>query len=212
VKFLIFDMDGVLVNTTPCHARAYRDLWGWCGVDGPPYRQIAGRPTVEVVAEFTRPLMPSEQALAAWVAFKQQRAREYLRVEPVVYDDVLPSLTAMDRAGIGMGVATGASRETAALLLDRAGIAGFFRFVLAAEDVRKGKPDPEVYRLATALSGVPAEHAAVVEDSASGLEAAVAAAARVACVRSGLSIASPLFLGNFPGLVDLTRAIGVEVE
>jgi HAD superfamily hydrolase (TIGR01509 family) len=211
VKFLIFDMDGVLVDTCQCHARAYRDLWERCGVAGPAYGHIAGRPTVEVVAETTRTLAPSAQVLAAWVAFKQQRARAYLRTGPVVYDDVQPSLAAIHRAGIGMGVATGASRETAELLLHRAGIAGFFRFVLTAEDVRHGKPDPEVYRRAAELSGVAAERAAVVEDSASGLEAAAAASTRVACVRTGLSISSPLFLGSFPGLVDLTRALGVEL-
>ena len=210
MRFLIFDMDGVLVDTCGLHARAYRDLWERCGVTGPAYQTIAGRPTVEVVGEATRELSPSAEMLAGWVGFKQRRAREYLGTVPVIYGDVLPALRALDRAGIGMGVATGASRETAELLLDHASVADFFRFVLAAEDVRNGKPDPEVYRRAVELAGVAAEQAAVVEDSASGLAAAVAAGAPVACVRSGLRIASPLFLGSFAGLIELTRAIGVE--
>ena len=210
MNFLIFDMDGVLVDTCACHARAYADLWEQCGIAGPPYGVIAGRPTQEVVAHYTRALAPSPQAVAGWTAFKQQRARDYLRTGPVGYDDVLPALTAIDRAGIGMGVATGASRATARLLLDRAAIAGFFRFVLTAEDVRSGKPDPEVYRRAAELSGAPREGIAVVEDSVSGLESAAAAGTRMACVRSGLRIASPLFLGSFAGLLDFTRAIGVQ--
>jgi HAD superfamily hydrolase (TIGR01509 family) len=110
-----------------------------------------------------------------------------------------------------MGVATGASRHTAELLLDRAGIASFFQFVLTAEDVSRGKPDPEVYRRSAELSGVSGDAVAVVEDSTSGLEAAAAAGACTACVRSGLSISSPLFLGSFPGLVDFARAIGVDI-
>jgi HAD superfamily hydrolase (TIGR01509 family) len=124
---------------------------------------------------------------------------------------VLPALNAIHRAGIGMAVATGASRQTAELLLGRAGIARFFQFVLTAEDVHKGKPDPEVYRRAAEQSGVPCAEVAVVEDSASGLEAAAAAGTQVACVRSGLRISSPLFLGAFPGLPEFIRTIGVEI-
>ena len=211
MRFLIFDMDGVLVDTCRCHARAYNDLWERCGVAGPAYEAITGRPTLEVVREFTRALAPSEDALAEWVTFKQQRARRYLQSETVIYPDVAPSLAALHRDGIGMGVATGSSRETAEALLERAAIAHYFHFVLTAEDTSRGKPDPQIYRKALELSGVASEEAMIVEDSASGLEAAVAAAVPVACIRSGLHMASPLFLGSFAGLVDLTRAIGVEI-
>lgn len=211
MRFIIFDMDGVLVDTCCCHARAYDDLWDRCGVTGPAYEDITGRPTLEVVREFTRSLAPSANALAEWVRFKQQQARRYLQSETVIYEDVAPSLAALHRDGIGMSVATGSSRETAEVLLERAGIAHYFRFVLTAEDTSRGKPHPEIYLRAVELSEVASEEAMVVEDSASGLEAAVAAEIPVACIRSGLRMASPLFLGSFPGLVDLTRAIGVEV-
>src|SRR6185312_6668260 len=87
VRFLIFDMDGVLVDTCGLHARAYRDLWERCGVTGPAYQTIAGRPTVEVVGEATRELSPSAETLAGWVGFKQRRAREYLGTVPVIYGD-----------------------------------------------------------------------------------------------------------------------------
>ena len=75
MTFLIFDMDGVLVDTSAGHARAYQDLWERCGVTGPPYARIAGRPTREVVEHFTRELAPTPAAIEEWAAFKQQRAR-----------------------------------------------------------------------------------------------------------------------------------------
>jgi HAD superfamily hydrolase (TIGR01509 family) len=202
VTFLVFDMDGVLVDTSECHARAYRDLWERCGVTGPPYPAIAGRPTVEVVRELVR-----AGEIGELVRFKQQRAREYMQSEDVIYADVAPALTALHAAGLGMGVATGASRATAEMLLQRAGVADYLRFVLAAEDVRAGKPDPEVYLLARELAGT--DDVLVIEDSASGLAAAVAAGTRVACVRSGLRVESPLFAGSFAGLPELARSLGV---
>ena len=202
MKFLVFDMDGVLVDTSGCHARAYTDLWQRFGIDGPEYAAIAGRPTREVVAAYTRDV-------AEWTAFKQKRAYEYLSTEPVVFDDVQPCLEGIHRAGFRMGVATGASRRTAKMLLDRADIAGFFQFLLTAEDVDRGKPDPEVYIKASQIADT---KTLVVEDSAAGLKAAVAASSDVACVRSGLSIESPLFWGTYRGLVELMRALGVQVE
>lgn len=201
MKFLVFDMDGVLVDTSGCHARAYNDLWKRFGIDGPEYAAIAGRPTREVVQAYTRDVLE-------WTAFKQKRAYEYLTAEHVVFDDVQPCLEAIHRAGFRMAVATGASRTTAKMLLDRAEIAVFFEFVLTAEDVNRGKPDPEVY---TKASQIAAAKTLVVEDSASGLEAAVAASSDVACVRSGLSIESPLFWGTYPGLLEFTRTLGVQV-
>lgn len=204
MKFIVFDMDGVLVDTTPCHERAFRDLWQRYGVDGPPYSAIAGRPTREVVEHYTNDV-------TEWVEFKQQKAREYIRTGVVVFEDVRPCLKALERGGIRMGVATGASRETAALLLGDVALAGFFQFVLAAEDVSRGKPHPEVYRKAIDLAGADAGQTIVAEDSAAGLESAAAASVPVACVRTGLRLQSPFFFGSYPGLVDFTRALGVEV-
>jgi HAD superfamily hydrolase (TIGR01509 family) len=207
VRFAIFDMDGVLVDTCACHARAYRDLWDRCGVEGPPYAEIAGRPTAEVVAER---LGSHPASRAELVAFKQGSARRYLRSEAVVFEDVRPVLDALDRSGVGMCVATGASRETAEMLLAQADIVRYFRFVLTAEDACAGKPDPEIYRSAVERAAVRAEHALVVEDSASGLEAAVAAGVPVACVRSGLTVDSPFFRGVFPTLREWARSLGLN--
>jgi HAD superfamily hydrolase (TIGR01509 family) len=201
VKFIVFDMDGILLDTSRCHARAYADLWQRYRVEGPEYSLIAGRPTREVVEPYTRDV-------AEWVAFKQERAREYLRSDTVRFSDVQPCLEAIHAIGYGMGVATGASRRTAEMLLDGAGIAGFFRFVLTAEDVSRGKPHPEIYRRAAELAGM---ETVVAEDSAAGLQAAACAPTLVASIRSGLTIESPYFVGSFPTLVEFTEALGVEV-
>ena len=204
MKLIVFDMDGVLVDSSPSHTRAFHDLWSRYGVEGPEYSAIAGRPTREVVAAYTRDI-------EEWVNFKQQRARDYLAAEPVTFDDVLPSLETIRQSGARMAVATGASRTTAELLLRRAGIAGYFEFVLTAEAVQAGKPDPELYRTAVERFGAAPGDVAVVEDSAAGLEAAVAASTWVACVRTGLSIRSPYFLGSYRGLLEFAAAIGVLV-
>jgi beta-phosphoglucomutase len=211
VKFIVFDMDGVLVDSSSCHARAFKDLWRQCGIEAPEYRHLAGRPTREVVEQYTRDLHPPAADIERWVTFKQERAREYLCSGPVAFDDARPALDAARRSGIGMGVATGASRQTAELLLGRAGLAGFFQFLLTAEDVERGKPDPEVYRTAVKLSGAGARETVIVEDSAAGLEAAIGAGAFAACVRTGLRMESSWFLGSYPDLVTFVSAMGIRI-
>src|SRR5215475_2755249 len=143
---LIFDLDGVLVNTTPSHARAYDDLWRKLGVEGPPYEQIAGRKTSEVVAEVTTEMRPSAAQIREWVGFKQDRARRRMLTEEIVYSDTLSSLTALAREGITLALGTGASRETTDIVLRRLGLTGFFSTVVTAEDVTEGKPSPECYQ------------------------------------------------------------------
>ncbi|MGH9900852.1 MAG: HAD family hydrolase [Pyrinomonadaceae bacterium] len=207
---IIFDMDGVLVNTSPCHGRAYDDLWRKLGIEGPPYDEIAGRRTGEVVVERTRNLKPAAAQVSEWVLFKQKRAREYLCTEDISYADTAPCLVALESRGVPAALGTSASRANTELILDRLGLARFFRVVVTGEDVREGKPSPEIYLSVMERAGMSANETLVVEDSASGLEAAIAAGARAASVRTGERIDSPKFIGAFPDLRRLMNELGIE--
>lgn len=211
-ELVVFDLDGVLVASDACHARAYEDLWRKLGVVGaPPYAELAGRRTRDVVAEeCARAGVVAD--LEASVRFKQERAREYLRGEPVVFDDAPAALARFAKAS-RLALATGASRATAELLLARLGARERFETVVAAEDVARGKPAPDAYALVLARSRVAPEHALVVEDSAAGVAAALAAGAHVALVRGGAKTALPAgearALGAFSDLAALADALGL---
>ena len=83
----------------------------------------------------------------------------------------------LQSAGIPVAVATSATREYADNVLSRLGIKDRFRFILTAEDIHRGKPDPEIYLLAAKRLGLAPELVMVLEDSANGCRAAVAAGA-----------------------------------
>ncbi|HKQ79447.1 MAG TPA: HAD family phosphatase [Blastocatellia bacterium] len=200
---LIFDLDGVLVNTTSSHARAYGDLWRKLGVEGPPYERIAGRKTSEVVAEVTTEMKPSAAEIRGWVGFKQKQARKHMLTEEIVYGDSLPSLTALAREGVKLALGTGASLETTDIVLRRMGLSGFFSIVVTAEDVTEGKPSPECYQNIIARAAVSPGKALVLEDSSSGLAAALATGAYAASVRSGVTARHARFIGSFEDLTAL---------
>jgi HAD superfamily hydrolase (TIGR01509 family) len=208
---LIFDMDGVLVDTGSCHSQAFTDLWQEVGIQGPPYHTIAGRKTAEVVAEFTAALAPSPTQICDWVAFKQRRARRYISTAALAYNDTTPALRALARYGFRLALGTSASRDTATLILDRMGLRLLFSVIVTAEDVVDGKPSPETYSRVMDHARVSPGKTLVIEDSMPGLQAATASKAFAASVRTGAVVDHPRFVGSFSGLSDLLLALGIAL-
>jgi len=206
-SLIIFDMDGVLADSSPCHARAYQDLWKEVGVEGPRYDSIMGRPTGEVIREITRDLAPTTEQEEQWIRFKQERARVYLQKETVTFPDTREVLEKLTASGAAIAVGTSASRETAELLLRQIGVLPLIPVLVTSDDVREGKPAPDTYLEALRRSGGDPDRTLVVEDSLSGLRAATAAGTWSAAVRNNLGFSGPRFLGNFPDLRSLAAMI-----
>ena len=206
-QLIVFDLDGVLVDTESGHARAYDDLWARVGIEGPEYGRIAGIRTAEVVSRATASLAASDEQRAEWVRFKQERARHYLTGSTRPFPDVGPTVTALYRAGFKLAVGTGSSRRTATTVLEAAGILGLFAAVVTGDDVSRGKPAPDIFLAAFGQTGSAPEAALVVEDTRVGLEAANASGAWSAAVRSGARLASERFIGTYPDLGALARTL-----
>jgi beta-phosphoglucomutase len=204
---VVFDMDGVLTDSSSGHALAYDDLWADIAVVHPPaYREISGRPTTPVVREYTRALNPSEEDILRWVRFKQERAREYLG-RMAVFPDALPVVTALSRAGIRLALGTSASRVTTRLLLEQAGLLSFFPALVTGDDVAQGKPAPDTFTQAIERAGGIPETSLVIEDSVAGLVAGLAAGAFAASVRTGERMQHEHFIGAFDDLTSLLPVI-----
>jgi alpha,alpha-trehalose phosphorylase len=210
LELVIFDLDGVLADSSAAHASAWSALFDEIGLTAVPYQELAGRPTLDVVRERTKGLNPSESEILKWVETKQTHARRSLADAPITFADTAPAITRLQAAGLRLSVGTGASAETASLLLARAGVADAFEAVVTAADTANGKPDPEVYQSVLSRTGVSGERAIVVEDGLSGLESARAAGTWSASVRSGIELAGPRFCGAFDDLGSFVRSLGLE--
>jgi HAD superfamily hydrolase (TIGR01509 family) len=208
----IFDMDGVLADTSPCHRRAYEDLWRKIGIQGPNYETIAGRKTCEVIKEFTAELKPSPEQIREWILFKQLQARQYFSTEAIAYPDSIPALTVLSKTKACIALGTSASRESMQMILNRLGIIDFFSIRVTGDDVKNGKPSPEIYVKIIEQARISPSKTLIVEDSSSGLEAAIASKAYAASVRTGKKIESPRFIGSFSNLYELLSESGIEVS
>ena len=172
-RAVIFDMDGVLIDSGAHHRDAWRLLLGDMGIEPPPefWRLTIGRPAEEAV-----PLLLGRDVDRAEAADLAQRKRElYAQLAGRGTRAIAGAAAFIDTLAhqqVPRAVATSASRRDAEALLTDVGLRHHFEVVIAAEDVRWGKPNPEVYLKAAAGLAVPSKACLVFEDALVGVHAA----------------------------------------
>jgi mannitol-1-/sugar-/sorbitol-6-phosphatase len=176
VSAVLFDLDGVLVESREATERVWLDWAGRNGVDVDELRAaMHGVRSVEVV----RAVRPELDAVAEAEALERRQAEDVdgLRAIP----GAAAALEALREDRVA--VVTSATRPLAEARLRAVGIEPP-DVVVYAGDVARGKPDPEGYRMAAERLGVDPEDALVVEDSPPGIEAGRAARAATVGVTS----------------------------
>jgi len=177
---LIFDMDGVIIDSNPLHRQAWAAFNRRYGLETTEamQRRMYGKRNDQIVRDYFGEGISLAEVDARGRA-KERLYREMLtgRTEEML----VPGLRAfLERyRDLPMGVGSNAEPQNIALVLDETGLRRYFRAVVDGHQVRRPKPDPEVYlRVAELLETDPAQ-CIVFEDSHSGAAAAVAAGMRV---------------------------------
>lgn len=195
---VIFDCDGVIADTEPLHLRAFREVLAPLGITisdaeyGERYLGFDDRGVfTEVLAAHGRPPAPAE--VARLIAEKARRFRGVLEAEARIYPGVVDFVRSL--AEVPLAVASGALRAEVEIVLRRAGVRDAFTAIVAAEDVRAGKPDPEGFCVALGAlrecaDTIVPETCLVVEDSLAGVEAARRAGMRCLAVTNSYPAAA----------------------
>ena len=182
IRGVIFDLDGVLVDSEERWARAKEDLVRASGGSWKPEaaRAMLGMSSPEwsryLRDELGVPMAP--ERISAEVV--QRLLEDYRRDSPLV--DGAAEAVGRLAARWPLGLATSSNREVVDTVLESAGLAESFAATVSSEEVARGKPAPDVYLEAAARLGVAPDHAAAVEDSANGLLAARAAGMAVVAI------------------------------
>jgi kojibiose phosphorylase len=180
---VIFDLDGVLTDTAELHYQSWQWLADELGLpfDRQTNEALRGLSRMESLtkvlggraAEFTD---EQKQEIA------RRKNEDYLRrVSKMTPADLLPGagelLAALRKRGVRVAVAS--SSKNAGAVVDRLGIRLLLDVLVDGNDVDRSKPDPRVFLAAAERLGLPPARCVVVEDAASGVEAALAAGMRV---------------------------------
>jgi beta-phosphoglucomutase len=180
IRALIFDMDGVIIDSNPLHRFAWLEYTRRHGVEMTEAMQqrMYGKRNDEIVRDFLGAQLDDGEVFAHGAA-KESLYRELMksRVEESLVPGVREFLA--NCGNLALAVATNAEAANVDFVLDSAGIGNLFRIVVNGHQVTNPKPHPEIYlRVAEAL-GFPPANCLVFEDSYTGVEAGLAAGMRV---------------------------------
>lgn len=180
---VIFDMDGVIVDSEPLHERAFcqvMDELGYGPNHGLTFSDYVGRSDIELWKDFVAKQNPP-QSLEELLEMKRQRViRLIVKNEPIF--DGLEELLKRLLGRCLLAVASGSERAVVEAVLSLRDLRRFFPIVVTAADVEHGKPAPDIFLQTARRLGVPASDCWVIEDSKPGVLAGVAAGMRVIAV------------------------------
>lgn len=184
---VIFDCDGTLVDSMSAHFEAWCEALAIHGAGGvfkeDVFFAMGGRPTRDIVVElndeYDLRLNPEAVAFAKREAFLKRLAGITLIDEVAAFAESL-------RGKVPMAIASGGTRLIVEKTLRQVGISDWFDEVVTADEVKDGKPAPDVFLEAARLLGVPAVNCLALDDAPAGIIAARRAGMQV------LAIPSPL--------------------
>lgn len=173
---LVFDVDGVLVDSYWSHYKSWQIAAGEFGftVTEDQFRQNFGRKSHETIAERWGDQLTPEQ-ISQFEQRKEAAYREVIRDDFPDMDGAVALIDAWHAAGGLLAVASSGPPVNVDLVLNKLDRRQRFEAVITGDDVTRGKPDPQVFLLAVERLGLPAHRCAVIEDAPAGVAAAKAA-------------------------------------
>jgi beta-phosphoglucomutase family hydrolase len=176
-RAVLWDMDGTIVDSAEYHWQAWRDTMSREGspITNEQFRASFGQRNDSILRQWLGKTATPE-LIQRIADTKETLYRQHVREEGISpLPGALEWIHLLRRQGWVQAIASAAPRANIETILDVLQASGCFQGIVSAEDVRKGKPDPEVFLVAAAKLGVASKNCVVVEDAQHGIEAARAA-------------------------------------
>jgi beta-phosphoglucomutase len=187
-KAVLFDMDGVIVDTEPLHKKAYFQMFDHFGAKVTPelYATFAGASTKKVCQTVIDTFGLSQTA-DELIQVKRNVFKElfYNDTEFDLIPGVRQLIEHYDEKGIKMVLASSASQVTIDMVFEKFELEKYFIGKISGADLQASKPHPEIFLLAAQMANEPVENCMVIEDSTNGITAAHRAGIFCAGFKSG---------------------------
>jgi beta-phosphoglucomutase len=182
-KAVIFDLDGVLVDTAVFHKQSWMDLAAKEGfvMTEEFFYQTFGMQNYQILPTLLKREL-SRDEVEKFSDWKESRYRELIKGKIQPLEGVFELVKGLKEAGFRLAVGTSAPKANLELMLSELPIGKFFDAYTTAEDVSRGKPFPDTFLKAAEKINMPPMFCVVVEDSIAGVKAGKAAGMKVVAV------------------------------
>jgi HAD superfamily hydrolase (TIGR01509 family) len=178
LKAVLFDMDGVIVDTEPLHCKAYYQMFNAVNIEVPKelYASFTGQSTISICQKLCSHFILSETP-ETLVALKRKFFKCIFETDKDLrlIDGVLDLIKDYHANGMTLVLASSASMTTINNVFDRFDLNQYFIAKLSGADLKASKPHPEIFLKAAEASGCLKSECMVIEDSTNGIKAAKAA-------------------------------------
>ncbi|UCH43517.1 MAG: HAD family phosphatase [Dehalococcoidales bacterium] len=172
-RAVIWDMDGVIVDTASYHRKAWQEVFSKQGIlfTEDDFRHSFGQRNDTIIKEVMGAEV-SPDILNTISSEKEVIFRESIRQNLRPLPGAVELMAATGKDGFLMALASSAPMENIRLLIEGLGIEKYFRSIISAGDVSRGKPDPQVFLLAARGLEIDPRSCIVIEDAVAGVSAA----------------------------------------
>ena len=214
VQAMIWDLDGVIIDSADEHRRAWQRLAREEGVTltDADFWATFGKRNDDIFAILWGPLSPEE--LRRLADRKEAYFRELIRETAAPLPGAMELMQSLHEAGFSQALASSAPIENIQLISDVLGLERYLSVLVSGETVPRGKPAPDIFLKAATELGVETARCLVIEDAVAGVEAAHAAGMRCISVAGnrdlpGLRKAELMVRSLVEVDVERVRALGV---
>lgn len=185
IKAVLFDFDGVVVNSMPQHLVAWKYAFKKYGFDFEDFDFLKreGRGVEALVTDLVREKGIDTGLVPQLMKHKIEYYDRHLNLE--FYDGFLDTLEMLKSKQIRMAIVTGGSRNRVEYVIQKH-LDGYFELTVTADDVKETKPSPEPYIKAAALLGLDKNKCLILENAPLGIEAARKAGITVVAIETTL--------------------------
>ena len=178
LKAVIFDMDGVIIDSEPMHNKAYHDMFNEIGIEVSHslYESFTGQSTINICKRLCDHFNLKETP-EYLVSLKRKHYKQFFESnsELGLIDGALDLIKDYHNNGLTLVLASSASMPNINQIFERFNLNQYFVAKLSGGDLKQSKPHPEIFIKAAEASGFSTNECIVIEDSTNGMKAAKAA-------------------------------------
>jgi HAD superfamily hydrolase (TIGR01509 family) len=173
IKGVIFDMDGVLVDSEPLYKKVNRDMFEKIGfsVTEEEYSGFVGTTDVEMWTKLKKRFGIDKSIEELNTICETEHTAFFENIELKPMKGLIAILAFLKDKGIKLVVASSTDEKLVHLILSKIGIINYFENIVCGNHIENGKPEPDIFLKAAELSGLKSFNCLVIEDSKNGVRA-----------------------------------------